>query len=132
MTGRVMGAATAQDYSETIQLNYISSLVTQCVWVAQYPCIVTDIRGRTRVAGSGGACTMQFFKVPDVTTVANGTLLHSGSFNLVGTADTNQILTMVTNPDSLTLKAGDGIGYVLTGTATSAVGTVTVSVEPVS
>lgn len=132
MTGRVFGAATAQACSEYIQLNYVAALVTQSIWVAPYACIVTDIRGRTRVAGSGGAATLKFFKVPDVVAVASGTLLHAGTFDLVGTADTNQVLTLVNNLDSLTLKAGDAIGYALTGTATSAVGTVGITVEPLS
>jgi hypothetical protein len=132
MTGRVLGAATAQDASEYIQFNYISTVVTQAIWVAPYACIVTDIRGRTRVAGSGGACTFSFYKVPDITAVASGTLLHSGTFDLVGTADTNQILKLVTNQDSLTLKAGDAIGVAITGTATSAVGCVGVTLEPVT
>lgn len=132
MTGRVLGAATAQDCSEFIQIQYISTLVTQKVWIAPYACIVTDIRGATRVAGSGGACSIQFFKAASGVAVGSGTLLHSGTFDLVGTADTNQSLTLVTNQDSLTLKAGDAIGYVLTGTATSAVGTVGVAVEPIT
>ena len=132
MTGRVFGAATAQACSEFIQLNYTSELVTQAIWVAPYPCVVTDIRGRTRVAGSGGACTIQFFKAPNGTAVGSGSLLHSGSFNLVGTADTNQVLTLVTDPTVLQLAAGDSIGYVLTGTATNAVGTVNVTVEPLN
>lgn len=130
MTGRVLGVSTAQNCSEYVQYNYTSALVTQCIWVSAYPCIVTDIRGRVRVQGSGGACTVAFFKVPSGTAVASGTALHSGSFNLVGTVDTNQVLTLVTDQTALTLAAGDGIGYVLTGTATSAVGTFGIAVEP--
>lgn len=132
MTGRVFGAATAQACSEFIQLNYIATLVTQKIWVAPYPCVVTDIRGATRVAGSGGACSIQFFKAASAVAVGSGTLLHSGTFDLVGTADTNQVLTLVNNPASLQLAAGDAIGYVLTGTATSAVGTVGITVEPLN
>lgn len=132
MTGRVFGAATAQACSEFIQLNYIATLATQAFWVAPYACVVTDIRGRPRVAGSGGACSLQFFKAPSGTAVGSGTLLHSGTYDMVGTADINQVLTLVANPASLQLAAGDSIGYVLTGTATSAVGTVGVTVEPLN
>lgn len=132
MTGRVMGIPSGSTLSEYIQLNYISTLVTQAIFVAPYPCIVTGIQGRPRVAGSGGACSIKFYKAPSGTAVGSGTLLHSGTYDLVGTADTNQTLTMVTDQSAVTLAAGDSIGYVLTGTATSAVGTVVVTIEPVN
>lgn len=109
-----------------IQLNYIASLVTQTIYTASRRCRVKAIRGRTRVAGSGGACTIAFFKCASTVAVGSGTALHTGSFDLVGTADTNQSLTLSTTASDLVLSAGDSIGYVLTGTATSAVGNVTV------
>ena len=49
-----------------------------------------------------------------------------------GTADTNQELALAANQDTLTLAAGDSIGYVLTGTATGAVGNLTITVEPIN
>lgn len=113
-----------------IVLNYIASLVTQTFYTATRAVRVTSISGRVRVAGTGGACTISFFKVPSGTAVGSGTLLHSGSFNLVGAVDTVQTLVLIPGA-GLTLAAGDSIGYVLTGTATSAVGTVSVSVTPV-
>lgn len=128
--GRKLGVMDSTSCSEVITFNYTSALVTQKVFIAIQPCVVTGVMGVPRVAGSGGACTVQFFKVPNGTAVASGTLLHSGSYDLVGAADTNQTMTLVTNPDTLTLKAGDAIGYVLTGTATSAVGTMQVTLEP--
>ena len=115
---------------EAICLNYIATLVTQKFFIATRAVRVKAIIGATRVAGSGGACTISFFKAASGTAVGSGTLLHSGSFNLVGTADTNQNLTLSATVADITLAAGDGIGYVLTGTATSAVGTVTVHVVP--
>lgn len=130
---RALGVETSTTCAKTIQYNYISTLVTQAIWVAPWPCIVTHIQGRPRVAGSdGSAVSLSFYKVPDATAVASGTLLHTGSYDMKGTADTNQTLTLVGNADSLTLKAGDALGYALTGTATSAVGTVTVTVEPIA
>lgn len=132
MSGRIIGVSTARDCAKIITLNYISSLVTQKIFVCQTPMIITHIGGVTRVAGSGGACTISFYKAASAIAVGSGTLLHSGSFDLVGTADTNQTLTLVTNQQSLTLAAGDSIGYVLTGTATSAVGTVTIQLEPMN
>lgn len=133
--GRALGVEDSTAASKYVQVNYISTLVTQKVFVAPFACIVTGITGATRVAGSGGACTAILYKTPDTiapTSSLPNLALHSGSFNLVGTADTNQALTLATNPSTLTLKTGDAISYVLTGTATSAVGTVTITVEPIA
>ena len=115
---------------EVINLNYTASLVTQTIFTATRACRVKAIIGRTRVAGSGGACTIAFFKCATTVAVGSGVALHSGSFNLVGTADANQTLTLSTTVADVTLAAGDSIGYVLTGTATSAVGSVSVHIAP--
>lgn len=128
--GRMLGAFDSAYGQQNINFDYVAALVTQKVYVAARRSLVVDIRGVTRVAGSGGACSVQFFKAPSGTAVGSGTLLHSGTFDLVGTADINQVLTLVGNVDTLTLNVGDSIGYVLTGTATSAVGTITVTIEP--
>lgn len=113
-----------------ITVNYTASLVTQTIHTSSRRCRVKAIQGRVRVAGSGGACTISLYKVPSGTAVGSGTVLHSGSYNLVGTVDTNQLLTLSTTASDLVLAAGDSIGYALTGTATSAVGSVTVELEP--
>lgn len=131
-TNRTLGVANATQASKFVTVNYISSLVTQKVFIAPIAMRVTAIHGATRVAGSGGACTLAFYKAADAVAVGSGTLLHDGTFNVAGTADTNQYLTLVTNLDSITLAPGDSLGYVLTGTATSAVGTVTITLEPVA
>ena len=67
------------------------------------------------------------------TTVAigSGTALHTGTFDIVGTADANQVVSLSATVADVTLAAGDSIGYVLTGTATSAVGNVTITLVPV-
>lgn len=129
---KALGSADSTKCAKSIDLAYIATLVTQAIWVAPWPCIVTRIMGRPRVAGSGGACSLSFYKAASGVAVGSGTLLHSGTYDMVGTADINQELTLVANRDSLVLKEGDSIGYVLTGTATSAVGAVTVIVEPLS
>ena len=132
--GRMLGVVDSSYCRANVNFDYTASLVTQKFYVESAPQgrIVVDIRGVVRVAGSGGACTLQVFKVPDGVAVANGTLLHSGTYNLVGTADTQQVLTLIADPTGTVLKLlpGDALGYVLTGTATSAVGTFTVSTEP--
>jgi len=132
--GRMLGVVDSSMCRANVNFDYTAALVTQKFYVESAPngrCVV-DIRGIPRVAGSGGACTLQIFKVPDGVAVASGTLLHSGSYNLVGTADFQQVLTLIPDPTgtALCLKAGDALGYVLTGTATSAVGTITVTTEP--
>jgi hypothetical protein len=105
-------------------------MVTQTIYTAFRPMRVKAIQGRVRVQGSGGACTLAFFKVPSGTAVGSGVALHSGSYNVVGTVDTNQTLTLSATVSDVTLAAGDSIGYVLTGTPTSAVGSVTVALVP--
>lgn len=115
---------------ETVPFNYTAALVTQTIYTAPRPMRVSSINGRVRVQGSGGACTISFFKVPSGTAVGSGTLLHSGSFNLVGTVDTNQPLTLSATLTDILLATGDSIGYVLTGSATSAVGVAQVNLTP--
>jgi hypothetical protein len=128
-----LGVANSTSYAKSVDFNYISTIVTQAIFVAPWPCIVTHIYGRPRVAGSdGSAVSLSFYKAGDGVAVGSGTLLHSGSYNMKGTADTFQHLTLVTDPTVLTLNKGDAIGFVLTGTATAAVGVINVFVEPLS
>lgn len=131
-TNRVLGAANATSMSKFITFNYDANTVTQKVFIAPFACVVTGIQGATRVAGSGGACTLAPYKAASGVAVGSGTALTTGTFNVVGTADTNQELTLVSNPDSLSLAAGDSIGFVLSGTPTSAVGSITITVEPLN
>ena len=128
--GQMLGVFDSSYGQQTVNFDYTAALVTQKIIIVPRNSRVVDIRGCPRVAGSGGACTVSFYKVPDGVAVASGTLLHSGSYNMVGTADFQQVLTLVNTPGVLDLKPGDGIGYVLTGTATSAVGTLCVTIEP--
>jgi hypothetical protein len=128
---RTMGVADSSDMQKYVTLNYVAALVTQKFFVAPRRLLVTAIQGATRVAGSGGACTLAFWKAPSGTAVGSGTALHTGTYNIVGTADTNQSLTLIADQDTMTLQAGDSLGYVLSGTATSAVGSITVTLEPI-
>lgn len=128
--GRALGACDSAFCQQNVNFDYTAALVTQKFYTNIRPSVVVDIRGTVRVAGSGGACTVSIFKVPDGVAVASGTLLHTGSYNLVGTVDTQQVLTLATDITVLNMKAGDALGYVLTGTATSAVGSFQVTIEP--
>lgn len=113
-----------------VTMNYTAALVTQPIFVAARKYKLKSITGRVRVAGTGGACTISFYKAASGTAIGSGTLLHSGSFNLVGTADANQTLTLSTTSGVLDIASGQSIGYVLTGTATSAVGNVSLGLQP--
>lgn len=126
-----LGVAKSEDFCASIQLNYLAALITQTFYTANRPIKVTAIRGRPMVAGSdGSAVSLSFYKTPSGTALASGTLLHTGSYNMKGTIDTNQTLTLSTALSDVTLAAGDSIGYVLTGTATAAIGNITVHIEP--
>lgn len=113
-----------------VTLNYSASTPDCTMFVADRKYVVKAIRGRVDVAGTGGACTAVIRKVASGTALTSGTALHSSSFNLVGTAATNQTLTLSTTTSDLLLDAGDAIVYDLTGTATSAVGAITVHLAP--
>lgn len=130
--GRSLGVSESVDAQSFATFNYISTVVTQKFFTAPRPLLVTGIRGVPRVAGNdASAVTFAVYKASSGTTVGSGVLLHSGTYDLKGTADVNQTLSLVTNSDSLTLRAGDSLGVVLDGTATAAVGEIQVTMEPV-
>lgn len=99
-------------------------------FVADRAYVVKGIRGVNDVIGTGGACTAVIRKVPSGTALSSGPALHSGSYNLVGVAATNQILTLSTTVSDRLLAAGDRLAFDVTGTATSAIGCVSVSLAP--
>lgn len=95
------------------------------------PMVVQGIVSRIDVAGTdAGAVTAIIRKVPSGTALTSGTALHSGSINLKGTAATNQTLTLSTTASDLRLAAGDSLVIDFTGVLTSAVGCVTVMLNP--
>ena len=110
--------------------NYNVPAADVSFFVADRAYVVKGIRGVTDVAGTGGACTAVIRKVPSGTALASGTALHSGTYNLVGTVATNQALTLSTTASDLLLAAGDRLAFDLTGTATSAIGAVSVTLAP--
>ncbi len=91
---------------------------------------VVGIIGRVDVAGAGGACTAIIRKVPSGTALASGTALHSSTFNLVGTATNTQTLTLSVTATDLEIAVGDSLVFDITGTPTSAVGSITVVLIP--
>lgn len=110
----------------TVNYNVPVAGVAQCLLNPGRSLVIDSIIGRVRVAGSGGAATYTIYKAASGTAPASGTALHSGTYNMVGTADTDQTLTLTTT----TLAAGESIWAVPTGTATSAIGSISVNCRP--
>lgn len=115
-----------------ISYPYNASSVDATVFIATRAMRVESIMGKPTVAGTdGSAVTATVRKVPDATALASGTALHSGTFNLKGTAVTNQTLTLSTTASDLLLAAGDAVAIDFTGTLTSATGVITIALNPV-
>lgn len=99
----------------------------QPFFVADRAYTIASINGRVLVAGTGGAATVQIRRCASGTSVSGGTAVHSGTFNLVGTVDANQSLTV----NSPSLPSGSSLGFDVTGVTTSARGVVNVLLLPV-
>lgn len=111
-------------------LTYNVPAANTSFFTADRPYVVQAVRGRVDVLGTGGACTAVIRKAASGTIGTSGTALHSGSFNLVGTINTQQALTLSTTATDVLLAAGDSLYFHLTGTATSAIGSITVTLNP--
>ena len=110
---------------------YVAASVDKAFFLATRAMRVKYIVARPTVAGTdGGAVTAVVRKVPDATAITSGTALHSGTFNLKGTANTNQVLTLSTTSSDLDLAAGDALAIDFTGTLTSATGAIIVGLAP--
>jgi hypothetical protein len=134
MTGRALGVMDSQSACKYVDFKYDANTVTQAAFIAEFPCRIVAVRGRPRVAGNdGSAVTFTFFKCASGIAAASGTaLIQTGasSYDLKGTADTNQVISLVPDVTTRTFQAGDSLNIVLTGTATSAVGVVTFTFDP--
>lgn len=114
-----------------INIEYNASSIDKTCFVATRAYVVQGISGSPTVAGSdGGAVTAAIKKASGTTAIASGTALHSGTYNLKGTADTVQNLTLSTTSGVTAIAAGDRIGIDFTGTLTAATGVITVCLAP--
>ena len=113
-----------------VNMPYTAATADGSFWTADRAYVVKSITGRVDVLGTGGAATVIIRKAPSGTIGTSGTALHSGSYNLVGTINANQTLTLSTTEGALRIAAGDCLYYDLTGTATSAVGNISLSLAP--
>lgn len=110
-------------------IEYTAASVSKATKLCTRRQVVKQIIGRVTVAGSdAGAVTAQIFAAPSGTALSAGTLLHTGSFNLKGTANANQVLSIAAT--GVDLAAGSVIGIVFTGVLTAATGVITVSLAP--
>lgn len=119
-------AGTGTFIFSTTNYNVPVATTAVCLINAGRALVVDSIIGRTFVAGTGGAATAAIWKAPSGTAPISGTALHSGTFNLVGTINTNQMLTLT----NVTIAAGESVWVVYTGTATSAIGSISVNCRP--
>lgn len=133
MPGRALGVMDSTGACKYVNIAYDANTVTQAWFVCQFPCRLVAITGVPRVAGSGGACTLTPWKAASGIAAASGTALQPAgatAFNVAGTADTNQSLTLVADADARTFIQGDRFSMVLSGTPTSAVGIITAVFDP--
>jgi hypothetical protein len=129
-TGMETYATGGEGEVNFVTIEYVAASVDKVSFVAPRPYRVVSIIGRVEVAGTdGGAVTAAIKKTASGTAIASGTALHSSTFNLKGTAATNQTLTLSTTSTDLDIAAGTAIGIDFTGTLTSATGVVTVGLR---
>lgn len=115
----------------SVDIEYNASSVDKVSFVASRAYVVKAIRGRPTVAGTdAGAVTAVLKKAASGTAITAGTALHSSTYNLKGTADTVQSLTLSTTGSELEIPAGTAIGIDFTGVLTSATGVVSVVLAP--
>lgn len=115
----------------TIELPYNANSVDQTMFTASRPYIVKSAIVRPDVAGTDGSAVTVAIKIAaSGTAIASGTAVHTGTANLKGTAATNQVLTLSTTGSDLLLPALSSIGADFTGTLTSAVGCISVTLCP--
>lgn len=113
-----------------VRIPYTASSVTQTVFTATRRYIVKSAGGRVDVAGTNGsAVTATIGVADDGEALTSGTPIHTGTYNLKGTVDTNQSLTLATG-DDLVISAGQSLGVVFQGTLTAATGALTVALCP--
>lgn len=114
-----------------ITFDYDAASVDRAFFVAQRAYVVKGIIGRPQVAGTdAGAVTAIVKKAASATAITSGTALHSSTYNLKGTAATNQALTLSTTASDLEIPSGTSIGIDFTGTLTAAVGVISVLLAP--
>ena len=92
--------------------------------------IIKAITGVVDTAATN-AVTAALWKAPSATALASGVALHTGTYNLQGTASTNQSLTLSTVAGALDVAAGSRIGFVISAApGVAGAGVITVTLAP--
>ena len=133
MPGRALGVATGQSCGESPALFYTATTVTQYLFIATIPVIITGFTVRIRVGSTSG--TVQLVKCPSGTAPASGTAMTAAvDISTTPTADTTIVVPLIqgNNSVNVNLNAGDALGLVFAGTMTSGVGMVQAFVEPLT
>ena len=111
-------------------VNTTGAFLTASTHILNRRMVVKAITGMVDTAATN-AVTATVFKAPTATALGAGTALHSGTFNLQGTAAANQALTLSAVAGALDIAAGSRIGLVISGAPGAAgVGVITVTLAP--
>jgi hypothetical protein len=115
----------------SVSIPWNASSVDEVFFVANAPYCVVGAKARVTAAGTDGSAVTGAIKhAGDGTAISGGTAIHSGTFDLKGTANTAQALTLSTTSSDLKLAAGEGLGIDFAGTLTTATGIATVDLRP--
>lgn len=107
-----------------------AAIVDQVFYIANQAMRVISISEIHRVLGSSTP-TAVVRKCTTGQTIAQGSTLMVGSFDLHATAEVQQDATLVSNDGTLTLAAGDRLAFDITGTTTALAGVcLTVMLQP--
>ncbi len=135
--GKMIGIPSVSDVNKFIAHIYGEGIVTSIMCITgAAPRLLTAIQCVPITAGTDvGAVTLAFFYANTTSgtssTLANGTSVSTGTVNLKGTVNVLQSLTL-TNTAGVLIPPYSAIGFVLTGTATAAVGTLQIVLDPAS
>lgn len=114
-----------------VNADYTAATLDRVVAVIGRPMAVKAVHGRVTVAGTdAGAVSAIVRKVPSGTAITGGTPVHQGTFNLKGTVNTVQEMTIAAAPADVALLRGDSIAVDFSGVLTAAVGTISILMEP--
>jgi hypothetical protein len=127
----LQGAGEGDGEFVVLTHGYTASSVDTAIFTASRAYVVKSVILRPDVIGSdGGAVTVAVKQAPSGTAIAAGTAVHTGTGDLKGAANTNQVLALSATPSDLYIAAGSSLGLDFTGTLTAAVGRITVTLCP--
>lgn len=116
-----------------VQIPYVATSVDTGWFVAARAYRVKSIILRPLTVAAATA-TAQIFKAPSATAIAGGTALAAAQNLATGdgaVANTNYAATLSVVAGALDIAAGDAIGPAFTGTMTTKVGVITVTLVPI-